>query len=126
MKVLKSILAVLMICAFASISAFAAAKDKVKTENVTFANDVTVNGTVLKAGDYQIQFNESTGELAVMKNGKLRVKTTAHVQSRSDKAKNTSVRTLDKGSMAELISVTFGGSSQDVVIGAGGGAVTGN
>jgi len=126
MKFLKSILAALMICAFASISAFAAAKDKVKTENVTFASDVTVNGTVVKAGDYQIQFNEGTGELAIMKNGKVKAKTTAHLQARNDKARNTSVRTLDKGSIAELTGVTFGGSNQDVVVGASGGAVTGN
>jgi hypothetical protein len=126
MKFLKSTLAALMICAFASISAFAAAKDKVKTENVTFTSDVTVNGTVLKAGDYQVKFNEGTGELAIMKDGKVKAKTTARLQARSDKARNTSVRTLDKGSIAELVGFTFGGSNQDVVLGASGGAVTGN
>ncbi len=126
MKFLKSTLAALMICAFASISAFAAARDKVKTENVTFTSDVTVNGTVLKGGDYQIKFNEGTGELAIMKDGKVKAKTTAHLQARSDKARNTSVRTLDKGSIAELIGFTFGGSNQDVMVGASGGAVTGN
>jgi hypothetical protein len=126
MKLLKSTLAALMICAFASISAFAAAKDKVKTENVTFTSDVTVNGTVLKAGDYQIKFNEATGELAILKDGKVRAKTTAHLQSRSDKSRNTSVRTLDKGSVAELVGFSFGGSNQDVVVGGSSGAVTGN
>jgi hypothetical protein len=127
MKVfLKSTLAALMICAFASISAWAAAKDKVKTEDVTFASDVMVNGTVLKAGDYQIKFNETTGELAIMRYGKVKAKTIAHLQARTDKAKSTTVRTLDKNSMAELVAVTFGGSNQDVVVGASGGAVTGN
>ena len=51
---LKSAIAALMICALASIAAYAAAKDKVKTENVTFASDVMVNGTLVKAGDYQL------------------------------------------------------------------------
>ena len=126
MKVfLKSTIAALMICALASIAVFAAAKDKVKTERVTFTADVMVNGTLVKAGDYHIKFNEETGELAIMKDGKVKAKTTAHLQARSDKAKNTSVRTLDKGSIAELIAVTFGGSNQDVVVGASGGAVTG-
>lgn len=123
---LKSTFAALMICALASIAAFAAAKDKVKTENVTFAADVVVNGTLVKAGEYQLKFNEETGELAIIKNGKVKAKTTAHFQARSEKAKNTSVRTLEKGSIAELVSITFGGSSQDVVVGASGGAVTGN
>jgi hypothetical protein len=127
MKVfLKSTLAALMICALASIAVFAAAKDKIKTESVTFASDVMVNGTLVKAGDYQLKFNEETGELAIMKDGKVKAKTTAHLQPRSEKAKNTSVRTRDKGSIAELISVTFGGSNQDVVVGANGAAVTGN
>jgi hypothetical protein len=127
MKVfLKSTLAALMICALASIAVFAAARDKVKTENVTFVSDVMVNGTLVKAGDYQLKFNEETGELAIMKGGKVKAKTTAHLQARSEKAKNTSLRTVDKGSIAELIGVTFGGSNQDVVLGASGGAVTGN
>lgn len=127
MKVfLKSTLAALMICAFASIAVYAAAKDKVKTENVTFASDVMVNGTLVKAGDYQVKFNEETGELVIMKDGKVKAKTAAHLQSRSDKARNSSVRTLDSGSVAELVAVTFGGSNQDVVIGTSGGAVTGN
>jgi hypothetical protein len=126
MKVfLKSTFAALMICALASI-AVAAAKDKVKTESVTFTQDTMVNGTLVKAGDYQVKFNEQTGELSILKDGKVKAKTTAQLQSRSEKAKNTSVRTLEKGGTAELIGVTFGGSTQDVVVGASSGAVTGN
>lgn len=126
MKVfLKGTFAALMICALASI-VFAAAKDKVKTENVTFAQDTMVNGTLVKAGDYQVKFNEQTGELSILKNGKLKAKTTAQLQPRSEKAKNTAIRTLDKGGVAELVGVTFGGASQDVVVGASSGAVTGN
>jgi hypothetical protein len=122
---LKITFAALLICALASIGVSAATKDKVKTENVTFTSDIMVNGTLVKAGDYQVKFNEQTGELAIVKNGKVKAKTTAQLQSRSDKAKNTSVRVIEKGGVAELTGVTFGGSNQDVVIG-GGGAVTGN
>ena len=123
---MKSTLAALMICALASIAVFAAAKDKVKTETVTFAEDVMVNGTLVKAGEYQIRFNEQTGELAILKGGKVKAKTTAQLQSRSDKARSTAVRTLAKDGVAELIGVSFGGSNQDVVVGASSGAVTGN
>lgn len=127
MKVfLKSTFAALMICALASIAVFAAAKDKVKTENVTFAQDTMVNGTLVKAGDYQVKFNEQTGELSILKNGKVKAKTTAQLQARSEKARNTAIRTLDKGGVTELVGVTFGGASQDLVVGAGSGAVTGN
>ena len=127
MKVfLKSTLAALMICALASIVVLAAGKDKVKSETVTFTSDVMVNGTLLKAGEYQVKFNEQTGELAILKDGKVKAKTTAKLQARSEKAKETVVRTLDKGSVAELIGFSFGGSTQDLVVGASSGAVTGN
>jgi hypothetical protein len=121
---LKSTFAALMICALASMAA--AAKDKVKTESITFAQDIMVNGTLLKAGDYQVKFNEQTGELSILKDGKVKAKTTAQLQSRSEKAKNTSVRTLEKGGIAELIGITFGGSTREVVVGASSGTVTGN
>jgi len=125
MKVfLKSTFAALMICALASIAVVA--KDKVKTESVTFAQDIMVNGTLVKAGDYQVKFNEQTGELSILKGGKVKAKTTAQLQSRSEKAKNTSVRTLEKGGTVELIGITFGGSTQEVVVGASSGTVTGN
>ena len=127
MKVfLKSTFAALMICALASIGVFAAAKDKVKTETVTFASDVMVNGTLVKAGEYQIKFNEQTGELAILKGGKVKAKTNAQLQSRSGKARDTAVRTLSKGGVAELIGVTFGGSKQDLVVSGSSGTLTGN
>jgi len=122
----KSTLAALMICALASIAVFAAGKDKVKTETVTFTSDVMVNGTLVKAGDYQVKFNEQTGELAILKDGKVKAKTTAQLQSRNEKAKNTAVRTSAKGGVDELTGLSFGGSNQDLVVGASSGAVTGN
>lgn len=126
MRILKSTFAALMICALASIGVLAAAKDKVKTETVTFASDVMVNGTLVKAGEYQIKFNEQTGELSILKDGKVKAKSTAQLQSRSAKARETAVRTVSKGSVAELTGITFGGSKQDVVVSASSGAVTGN
>lgn len=127
MKVfLKTFMLALLIGALASVSALAAGKGKIKTETVTFATDVTVNGTVLKAGVYQLKFNEETSELSILKDGKVKAKTTAHFASRPDKARNTAIRTLDNGTVSELIGFTFGGSNQDLVVGKNGGAVTGN
>ena len=123
---MKITLAALLICAFASIAVFAGSKDKVKKQFVTLTSDVMVNGTLVKAGDYEVKFDEQTGELAILKDGKVKAKTNAHLQARSEKARDTSVRTLEKGGVAELIAVTFGGSNQDVVVGTSGAAVTGN
>ena len=122
---LKTTFAALVICALASILA-AAGKDKVRTETVKFASDIMVNGTLVKAGSYQIKFNEQTGELSILKDGKVKAKTTAQLQARNEKARDTAVKTLDKGGVAELIGFSFGGSKQDLVVGASSGAVSGN
>ena len=119
-RFMKGFLIALAIGALASISAFAGDKKKVEKKTVTFPSDVMVNGTLVKAGDYEVAFNESTGELSIIKNGKVKAKTSAHVEARSDKARSTSLRTRDEGGNSELIGVTFGGSNQDVVIGSAG------
>ena len=124
-RFLKTTFAALVICALASILA-AAGKDKVRTETVKFASDIMVNGTLVKAGSYQIIFNEQTGELSILKDGKVKAKTTAQLQARNEKARDTAVKTLNKGGVGELIGFSFGGSKQDLVVGAGSGAVSGN
>jgi len=123
---MKSTFVALLVCGLVAISAFADSKAKVEKKMVTFAEDITVNGTLLKAGDYEIRFDENTGELSILKDGKVKAKTTAHFEARSDKAKNTALRTIDKGDkVAELIAITFEGSRQNLVVGASG-AVTSN
>ena len=111
MKVfLKSTFAALMICALASIAA--AAKDKVKTESVTFTQDTMVNGTLVKAGDYQVKFNEQTGEMNIMRGSKVVARATAHVETQSARSKATEYRIVAN----ELVSVTLGGSNKQLVL----------
>jgi len=87
---------------------------------LTFPDDVMVNGTLVKAGDYEVKFDEATNELSIIKNGKVKAKTPAHVEARSDKAKNTALRTVDKGGKTELLGVTFSGWTRDVIVGSNG------
>jgi hypothetical protein len=114
------LLAALMVTALASFSVLAGDKGKVEKKTVTFPEDIMVNGTLVKAGDYEVKFDEATNELSIIKNGKVEVKTAAHIETRSDKAKNTALRTMDKNGAPELIGVTFGGSDRDVMIGGSG------
>ena len=116
---LKVTLLALVIGALASISAFAGGKDKVEKRTVTFPSDVTVNGTLVKAGDYEVKFDESSNELTILRNGKLKVKATAHLEDRSEKARNTALRTRDEGGTVQLVGVTFGGWTKDVIISGG-------
>ena len=119
-RFMKGLFLALIIGALASISAFAGDKGKVEKKTITFPEDVMVNGTLVKAGDYEVAFNAETGELSIIKNGKVKAKTAAHVEARSEKAKNTALRTRAEGGNTELIGVTFGGSNQDVVVGSSG------
>jgi hypothetical protein len=99
-----------------------AAKDKTKKKTVEFTQDVMVNGTVLKAGTYDVKFNEETGELSILKDGKVKATTTAHLEARSNEAKDTALLIASTGGVAELRGVAFGGSNQNVIVGGSGGS----
>ena len=119
-RFMKTFFAVLIVGALASFSVLAGDKGKVEKKMITFPEDVMVNGTLVKAGDYEVKFDESSNELSIVKNGKVQAKTPAHVEARSEKAKNTALRTAEKGGATALIGVTFGGSNRDVMVGASG------
>lgn len=119
-RFMKAFFAALIVSAMASFSVLAGDKGKVEKKMITFPEDVMVNGTLVKAGDYEVKFDDSTHELSIIQNGKVKAKTPAHVEARSEKAKNTALRTADKGGNTELIGVTFGGSDRDVMVGASG------
>ena len=103
----------LMVCALASATAFA---DKIRKAQLTMSTDVTVNGTLVKAGAYEFRFNDESGELTILKNGSVKAKTAAKLETQSEKASNTTIVTRKSGDVAELIGLTFGGSAQKVVV----------
>lgn len=120
---LKRALVALMVCSLAAVTALGA---KVKKAHVKLDSDVMVNGTLLKAGEYDFRFNEENGELTILKNGEVKAKTTVRAQARNGKARNTTVRTRLVGNVTEFVGLTFGGSSEDVIVSANGAPVTGN
>ena len=119
-RFMKLFMVALIVGALASLSVLAGDKGKVEKKTITFPEDVMVNGTLVKAGDYEVKFDDATNELSIIKNGEVKVKTAAHLAARADKAKNTALRTVDQNGVASLIGVTFGGSTQDVMVGANG------
>ena len=119
-RFMKLFMVALIVGALASLSVLAGDKGKVEKKTITFPEDVMVNGTLVKAGDYEVKFDDATNELSIIKNGEVKVKTPAHLAARADKAKNTALRTVDQNGVASLIGVTFGGSTQDVMVGANG------
>jgi|SRR5215813_279969 len=94
----------------------AAAVAKTKMGMVSFSSNVSVNGTVVKKGDYDVTFDETTGELSIKKAGKLIAKTATRLEKRDRKAHSLEVHTREAEMGVELISIAFGGSDQNIVV----------
>ena len=109
---IRSFVAVI-VCALATVTAFA---DKVKKVQLTLADDVMVSGTLVKAGTYDFRFNHDTGELSILKEGQVKVKTAARLEPRSDKARYTAIRTRQSGGVREFTGLVFDGQMQELVV----------
>ena len=121
-SIVNRIMVVMMVGALTGVVALA----KVQKERVTFENDIKVNGTLVKKGTYEVKFNDETGQLAIVKNGKTIVEAMAKLAPREKKASDFQLRSTVNGDETQLIGVTFGGSDKDVIISNNGAATTGN
>jgi hypothetical protein len=122
---IRSAVVAVLICAFASVAALAGDKDKI-SKRITFATDTIVNGTVVKAGDYELKFDKQTNQLTIVRGSKVFATTSAEIKQRDTKAYATAVRTINKGNASELVGVSFNGSLQDLVVTGSNGQATGN
>jgi len=114
-SIVNRIAVVLVVGALTSMVAFA----KVQKHKVTFETDIKVNGTLVKKGTYDVKFDDQTGQLSIVKNGKSVAEATARVEARSKKANDFQLRSTMNGDEAQLIGVTFGGSDKDLLISGG-------
>ena len=121
-SIVNRMVVVLMVAALTSVVALA----KVHKQKVTFENDIKVNGTLVKKGTYEMKFNDETGQLSIIKNGKTVAEAMAKVEARSKKADDFQMRSTVNGDEQQLTGVTFGGSDKNVVITNSGAATTGN
>jgi hypothetical protein len=109
---LSRIAIALLLTSLASVTAFA----KVKKEKVTFPTNMKVNGTVVKKGTYDLKFDDKTGELTIVKDGKVIARANASVEKREKKAQQLVLRSVGKGDDNQLTRVTFSGADHDLVI----------
>ena len=121
-SMVNKVLAVLMVGALTSVVAFA----KVQKQRVTFENDIKVNGTLVKKGTYEVKFDDQTGQLAIIKNGKVVAEANAKLEQRAKKASDFQVRSTVNGNETQLTGVTFGGSDKDVMISNNGASTSGS
>jgi len=110
--ILNRIAFALLIASLASVLAFA----KGKTETVNFPTDIKVNGTLVKQGVYDLKFDEKTGELSIVKNGKVIARATTTSAKRDRKAQTLELKSTINGDETQLVSIAFGGSDENHVI----------
>lgn len=121
-SIVNKMLAVLMVGALTSVVAFA----KTQKQRVTFESDIKVNGTLVKKGTYDVKFDDQTGQLAIIKNGKVVAEANAKLEQRAKKASDFQVRSTVNGNETQLTGVTFGGSDKDVMIANNGASTSGS
>ena len=110
--ILNRIAFALLIASLASILVFA----KGKSEKVNFPSDIKINGTLVKQGVYDLKFDEKTGELSIVKNGKVIARATTTSAKRDRKAQTLELKSTVNGAETQLVSVAFGGSDENHVI----------
>lgn len=115
-SIVSKMVAVLMVGALTGVVAFA----KVHKQKVTFESDIKVNGTLVKKGTYDVKFDDETGQLSIVKNGKTVAEATAKLEAREKKANDFQLRSTVNGEETNLTGITFGGSDKNVVITSGG------
>jgi hypothetical protein len=113
---------VLMVGALMSVAAFA----KVRKHTVTFDTDIKVNDTLVKKGTYQVKFDDETGQLSILQNGKVVAQAMARLEDRVKKANDFVLRSQVNGDETQLTGVTFDGSDKNVVISNSGATTTGS
>ena len=121
-SIVNRMVVVLMVGALTSVAAFA----KVHRHTVKFDSDIKVNDTLVKKGTYQVKFDDETGQLSILQNGKVVAQAMARLEDRVKKANDFVLRSQVNGDETQLTGVTFDGSDKNVVISNSGATTTGS
>jgi hypothetical protein len=97
-----------------------------KKSTIAFSADTKVNGTIVKKGKYEAVYDDQSGELSIFKGGKLIAKAAARLEKRDQKARVAEVQTILEGMDQRLVSITFAGSQENLVVGQAGMQAGGN
>ena len=109
---MKRMIIAFVVCALASVAAWAG----VKNEQVTFTQDVMVNGTLVRQGTYRLKFDENTGELTISRGSNVIARATARLERRDREARQTEVVSFREGESRHLRSISFRGEEQRIVL----------
>ena len=121
-SIINSVLVIGLLVTLAATAAFG----KSRKSNIALASDTKVNGTLVKKGNYEVVYDDQSGELSIFKGKKLIVKSAARLEKRDQKARVTEVQTVLEGMDQKLVGVAFGGSNENLIVGQAGMQAGGN
>jgi len=111
--IVNRILALLVIGTFAS----ALALGKTTSKEVTFAQSVSVDGTLIKKGTYNVTFNDETGELVIKRGKKVLATVQARLEKTSDRYSSyTRSDSNDPSKPPTLISILLSAGNQLTIV----------
>ena len=123
---MKSIINSVLVLGLLGTLTATAAFGKTRKSHIALASDTTVNGTVVKKGNYEAVYDDQSGELSIFKGTKLVVKTAVRLEKRDQKARGTEVQTVLEGMDQKLVGLAFSGSHENLIVGQAGMQAGGN
>ena len=109
-KLMSRAVVLLVMCAVVGVTASA----NTITKKVTFKRDVTVNGTLVKAGTYEAVFDDQAGELSIVKGKETVAKAPARIEKLKSLAQDSYSYRSDGGGSV-LMSVALKGGNLAVI-----------
>ena len=111
-KMVNLLVIVAVVCLLSTMTVFG----KDKSEYVNLPQDVMINGTLVKKGEYKLKFDEQTGELLFLKGKKVVARTSARLEKREKDALRTEFGLVKEGEAKALRSITFRGERETIVM----------
>ncbi len=96
------------------------ARDRSKT--ITFLNDVTVNGTLIQKGTYDVKFDSESNEVTISRNGRPVASTKVDIKLTDRKNPHNSAAYVERDNMRVLTSITFEGDKRVLLVNNGSGS----
>ncbi|MDX2031360.1 MAG: hypothetical protein SF339_11855 [Blastocatellia bacterium] len=90
--------------------------EKSRSKDVTFSENVMVNGTMVKAGVYRVKFDAKTSEVIISRDGNVVAKTKASVEVRESKAPYNSASFTETEKGKVLTGINFSGDRRAILI----------
>lgn len=114
-KITSSFAALSLLCLLNITPAIAHENGEV-TEHVKFNDNILVNDTVVKSGEYKLVFEPETSMLKIKKGNKIVAQTRAAMKVNPQKAERDYVYTRDTLAGKALEGVKFGGQHEEVMV----------